>query len=189
METNSRKKAFRGFTAITVIVSLLGLGNSAYIIFNEHAVSPIVSNVFSALALLGALTYVFRGGRKSEAGFFRGFMLFLALTELVNIFAGVYSLQSMMVGGRLALTVTILALGFGIYCILGFAKDFGQGASFFCGGLALFLFILLFVIDLIGEAGSGTPAMLRGGANVALAFVAIYLISAKYKDKTARGTK
>ena len=189
MDKKQTGKAFKGFTAVTVIIALLGLCNSAYIIFNGHEIAPIVTNVFSALALLGALLYIFRGGRKSEAMFYRGFLYFLALTELVSIIVGIGTLQNVVEGARLSFTVTLLTLAFGIYLFLATAKDLGKVPSFFCGGLAFLLFLGLLLSDVIRSTGAVTADKLSGGANLALSFVALYLIAAKYKDKTARGTK
>lgn len=190
MKKEKDEKFYYYFRLLTIIVGVVGLINSVILIFIDHEILSIIINVFSSLALVSALSYILLGAKKENVNFYRIFMIMFSLFELTSAIIGSFSLSSAKDRMPYAFSIGVLAICFIVYLFLSIAKDLRKQSTFFCGYTAFALIFVLFLASLkIAKTVPSSFIIFRSLSNLALSFISLYLISAKYKDKEKRRTE
>ena len=155
---------------------------------SENMWMIVLPNVIS---LVFALIYILKDGTKKVAFFYKGFLFFYLVSQVVfilSVFVGSYSVLSS--GGTKPRMIFILLawiIEYSMLLFLAFAHDLGKKKSLI---LALFAVIMnICIVVLFFHLGFSLSILLRNISKILTIVLLYLLVVVKYKDKDARGTK
>ena len=161
-------------TALIAIAIILRIIN-----FPSDQVLTKIDSIVCIAALIFGLVYSFNGYKKDAAKYYKIFMYLYLLSSLVAV-------STYFEGTKLIIFISNIIVSICLF-VLAFAKDIGKEKSNFCALLTLALSLAKLLFALQGPTNmAGISAEF---ASVALACVLCVFVSAKYKDKEARGSK
>lgn len=141
-------------------------------------------------AIIFSLVYLLYGYKKNAADYFKFFMLFLALKELLAI-------ESMLVeeGAPIYAVVIVATMMLG-FVVLAFGKDLGKKKSTIACAIVVGLSVLTLIVGMMYTPKDLTKNVLVGITlnifnltRVLMTSITAIMVYAKYEDKYARGTK
>lgn len=190
------KKTAKIFYAILIVLLIASAICNVVVIVGNQTYS-VVLRCLSGVALIAtasALYYLLRGFSKNSAPAYKAFMIicavyFQAICCANAVASDLYA--NKLSSGLFALTNSLL---FGLFLLLGVAKDMGKKQTFAIGVISIVLTLLTLVEcifwDKSGLApGLGYMLLTRVVTRFILAAVACFMAYFKYLDKEARGTK
>jgi len=168
---------------VTVIYSLLCVGAIAidvYGLFNNGigAIGYLTYSV-EIIATLLAACYCITGYKKSSSGFFKAVIIFLLITAVLTL--------TFIVSLQMYFQFYSELIVFGCLCVFAVAKDLGEKRS-----------LIMALLMLISYAASAIYFVCNFGFNryispyitgMLISAIVLIMVIAKYRDKTARGTK
>ncbi len=190
------KKTAKIFYAILIVLLIASAICNVVVIVGNQTYS-VVLRCLSGVALIAtasALYYLLRGFSKNSAPAYKAFMIICAVYfQAICCANAVTSDQyaNKLSSGLFALSNSLL---FGLFLLLGVAKDMGKKQTFAIGVISIVLTLLALVEcifwDKSGLApGLGLMLLTRVVTRFILAAVACFMAYFKYLDKEARGTK
>ena len=133
---------------------------------------------FHMIALACAFFYAVYGYKKNAAKYYKAFLITLGLAKLTMV------IVSAVEAGAFGVSTVLFALAFVCAVLLVFAKDMGKTKSV-CIVCAMFVLDLVNEIILLVKAADVFSAVIV----LAVSFIAVEFVLAKYIDKAERGTK
>lgn len=190
--------------SLMVILGIASIAEVVMICNLAHTLAPnavskssvyfmATASIFHVLAMCSGFLYLSKGYGKAQAGYYKAFILFVALSlaismlsNLLSIFSGTEAMSTntaSIIRFVLVLTMFILLM------VLAFAKDLGKQKTWTIYYALLAISIVFLCLSIIGL--SSAPAVVRlifqltRLLSIATIGIAIY---SKYADKDARGT-
>ncbi|MCR5790421.1 MAG: hypothetical protein K6G83_11100 [Lachnospiraceae bacterium] len=145
----------------------------------------------NVISLIFALIYILKDGTKKAAFYYKGFLFFCLISQIVFILSVFVGSYSVLASGKMQplLIVFLLAwiIEYSMLLLLAFARDLGKKNSLI---LALFAVIMnICIIVLFFTLGFSLSILLRNASKILIIVLLYLLVVVKYKDKDARGTK
>ncbi len=174
------------FSAICNIIILSG--------GQTYSIALKCISIIALIAIASAFYYTFRGYTKASAPAYKAYMIICAVYFqticCVNAIAPNQYSNTLYVG----VFVASNSLLFGLFLLLGIAKDMGQKQTFAICIISLVLTLLALIECIFWDksslaVGLGYLLLTRVLTRFLLTAVACFMVYFKYQDKTTRGTK
>ena len=190
------KKTAKIYSAILLVLLLLSVICNIIIIVGNQTY-PVVLKCLSGVALIAtasAIYYIVRGFSKNSAPAYKAFMIISAVYFqaicCTNAVAPEQFSNTLYVG----IFVATNCLLFGLFLLLGVAKDMGKKQTFTICIISIVLTLLALIECIFWDKsnlgpGLGYLLLTRVATRFILAAVACFMVYFKYQDKEARGTK
>lgn len=164
---------------LTIILRLIS--------FFEMSALIKIDVIVCIISLIFGLLYSLFGYKKDVAKYYKTFMILYVLSSLISVLVPIIDT----INGNITITNIAFAI-FGIIilicaCMLAFGKDLGKGKS-----TNLFLIVLsICTIKILWNLVIESPLAYSSASFAYLiqAFIVCVLVTGKYKDKQARGSK
>lgn len=187
---SDKKKWFLPVMIVNLVGILFGFGVNGYALFaSDSGRSLQCAAIFTMLALLASLVYLFFGYGKDGSLYFRLFLSALVISDLMGIVSNAAPYYS----EYPSVIYALVALPACLSLVLAVAENLGKTKSYVLAGgvLACRLLLLLFTLTGFFPAYSykiDTVFLLRSISLTVLAAVLCLMVYAKYRDKAARGS-
>ena len=165
-------------------VLLLIVAFAACIIALEELALPVslVRIAFQMIAIAFAFFYAVYGYKKNVARYYKEFLIVLGASRLVMVIVGIIEAKALGIG--VGVSTVLFAVSFVLAAILAFVKDLGKTKSL-CAVLAMLVLDVVNEVILLVKFGDVFSAVIV----LAVSFVAVEFVFAKYADKAERGSK
>ena len=190
MDENKTVQISLPYAATSLLLILVSFAVSAYTIVVPESLIGVIASVMMFVALFAALFYILRGCKKDAAKYFKTFVATFTIAEAVNIISLCVATSTVFSVKVLALIFLfdVVLLGLLVYVLV--KKDLGVKKTTAMGVLIMIFSAIDFVKGIIISKSTATPnEALIGFATFSLGLTMMFMIYAKYKDKSARGTK
>ena len=164
-------------------LSLTKINLSTVNFFNS---AMIVAYITEIIALISGIVYLAYGYKKNAAIYYKAFMVILVIAQAVFCYwqlLGVIAPEPLTAGIVAILNIVPLIM----LTILATGKDLGKTKSYIIVAIILACRIGTIILDLVA-LGFG-PIIYFRISDVLLAGTAFFMVTGKYLDKAARGTK
>ena len=148
----------------------------------------VITNVFEVISIIFGLVYAISGYKKDSAKYYKGFMITLLITRIVDAFDDLYiTLTFAEYNNSYFTSVFKFAI---VICIaiLVFAKDFGKKKSLIVAYAALICDVAVFA-RIITAYGGFVADIVVASIYLILSCITTIFVEAKYIDKESRGVK
>ena len=186
------KKAFAIVNTVLVIAAVI---LEIIGIFTEGTL--VTDKIFNVLLIIGlsfGLVYVWESYSKGAARYYKIFMIIFAVIALYNFAIGIFSgigAEDWIVKGQKTANIVgsvINGISLAAVVVLAFGKNLGKNLSLALALLVLALALVNLVIAIAVFSDFAAYAGIYIGS-VLLPLSALFFVSAKYADKSKRGTK
>ena len=179
---NDNLKKAGYFNAVLIAIAIV----LRLINFKDISLYAKIDAAVCVISLLFGLLYSINGYSKDVAKDYKMFMLFYAISAMVSIIVPVLDLLNVGIGSLKFVSVAIDAITTTCAFMLAFGKDLGYEKSIKYVTLALSVSIIKLLLNIVKlDFTHSIPS----SAHLIQAIIAYVFVSAKYKDKEARGTK
>ena len=176
--------------AVSIVVGLISLVANYYSLFAEGiSVISRFANCFTVVSVLCGLMYFVYGAAKNAAAYFKVFMVSFAAVVLFSIASLAYDNASNGTPGKAAVLTLVYGCILCLLMVLFVGKDLGKGRSLCLSSTTFVAFVGLCIYSLIENKGLAAMEAGRVFGHIDLALMLVFMVYAKYADKTARGTK
>ena len=150
------------------------------------------ATLFQTLAMCAGIVYLSKGYGKKDAGFYKAFLVFAALSFIGTIMYNIFTLKSDGPSFVNILCFVLMLCIFVLLLVLAFGKDMGKRNTWRIFSVLLVLAVVLFCINLVNVLFDGVASVVMTitfhlTRLLMIGTIGIAII-AKYADKTARGT-
>ena len=189
-----KKQIYSFFVLLLLLVNAAGTIRSLIIDIDTPALPHLLAGI-ALIATISALYYAFRGFKKYAAPAYKAYMIICAVFFQTLCVGNAINLSASQMGKPgLAAVVMTNSLIFGLFLLLGVAKDMGKKLTYTICGIAqilTFVDLILFVFIAGRIDGAAISHFLgsRGLTRFLLVTVACFMAGLKYADKAERGSK
>lgn len=183
------------YSFMVLVLLLFTAGGNIHTLFTSYdSVFPVILAALALLAMVSALYYCFRGYSKNAAPSYKAYMIISAVYFQALCCGNAATMSEEM--GKVVISFLVLtnSLLFGLFLLLGIAKDMGKKQTTAICAIALALTFVDFVLSLIVSIGSADAAVAhlfgaRGLTRFLLVAIACTMAYFKYVDKEKRNAK
>ena len=182
----STKKIINLISTIFVAAATIALIVGCVVVFSSDVTGHFkLAVAFALIALIMGAFYFAHGYQKNAAIFMKAFTILYTLSLLITL---VVMVDTDTIS---KLYVTLIAISFGMMCVLVIGRDLGKKKSYILSIIVFALMFISFIVATIVGAGTATgrAALVLCGGPVLLSLMLLMMMGAKYADKDARGTK
>lgn len=171
--------------AVLCCMSLTKIGTDTSV-FPDTTLRTVTYVAEIVALFLGGL-YLLFGYKKNAAVYYKAFMVILVIAQAIVCYRQTVSTISILPSAVILNIISLIML-----VVLATGKDLGKARSYLIVTILLVCRLTILTLDIIyfrGATNTGFSVFSYAVSNVLLAGTAAFMVTGKYLDKAARGTK